>query len=202
MHALSQFSLTIFNSVGYVGLAAALCLNAMGIPLSSEVLLPTVGLVTRSGNAELIWILVAAIGGQMAGATFSYLIGNRGGVPFLKRYGKYVLINERELGWAHQWFNRYGKIATPIGYCLPLIRGYVGYAAGISEMSLPKFLISAFVGITIWTLALTGVGYYAGGDIATVERILQPLSIIVVIAVVAGIIVFMTRKRRAKRQSK
>ena len=52
-------------------------------------------------------VLFGTIGGTLA-QLFLYWLGKYGGRPFVDRYGKYLLITERHVRMAEQWFARYG----------------------------------------------------------------------------------------------
>jgi membrane protein DedA with SNARE-associated domain len=171
--------------LGYTGLGLGLVLSTLGL-FSSEVVLLLGGLAIRQGSMNLAAVVVIALVAQLVGALISHSIGRYGGVPLIGRYGRYVLLSKRDLERAHRWFARYGRLATGLGYCLPLLRGYMGYAAGIAEQPRRIFAISAFIGSLIWTLLLLGLGYYLAAHLTAIEQVIRPFSYLLAAAVVAA----------------
>jgi hypothetical protein len=69
------------------------------------------------GNSDLGvgYIVLAGFCGALGnvfGSMISYWVGARGGLPFLKHCGKYILISNHDLEWANRWFDRYGDWIT------------------------------------------------------------------------------------------
>lgn len=185
---LGHYSLLLLHHLGYGGLFLVLTLNAMGIPLPSEVLLPVTGLGVRQGVYQAVPAVVVAVVAQVLGAGLSYWIGRKGGRPLIARYGKYVLLSEADLNWASRWFERYGKAGVVVGYCLPLIRGVVGYAAGLGQMSARALLACAALGSLIWTIVMVSLGYRLANDLPAIERVMRPFSLIIAVVVVIGLV--------------
>src|SRR5581483_10587716 len=104
------------------GLAVALVLNGMGIPLPSEGLLPLAGALVRQGRFNLPEVFVVALAAPTLGVLCAHYLGSNTGLELVKRYGKYVLIREHELNRATQLFNRYGSWMVLVGSCLPGVR--------------------------------------------------------------------------------
>jgi membrane protein DedA with SNARE-associated domain len=183
-HWLTHLALQLVGHLGYAGLAIGLLLNTLGIPLPSEVLLPAASVAVRQGHLNVTVVAELAIVAQLIGALIGHFIGQRGGVPLLKRYGRYVLLSHHDLERAHRWFERYGSWAVVLGYCLPFVRGYMGYAAGVAELTRSRFLLGALIGISVWTLALTMAGYYVAGNLNAIENVIGPFTDVLVAAVV------------------
>ena len=176
---------SLITHLGYAGLGAGLVLSTVGL-FSSELILLLGGLAIRQGSLNLIAVIIVATVAQLIGAGISYCLGRYGGVPLIERYGRYVLLSKRDLQRAHRWFTRHGRWAAGLGYCLPLLRGYVGYAAGIAEQPGRAFAVSAFVGTLIWTIVLLSLGYYLAAHLSSIERVIRPFSYALVAAAVAA----------------
>lgn len=164
-------------------------LSTMGL-FSSELLLLLGGLAIRQGNMNAAVVALVALAAQLIGAVISYTIGRYGGVPLIERYGRYVLLSKRDLQRAHRWFGHYGRWAAGLGYCLPLLRGYIGYAAGIAEQPSRAFVFSAFAGSLIWTVLLLTLGYYLTAHLTAIEQVIRPFSYLLAAAVAAAAVYF------------
>jgi membrane protein DedA with SNARE-associated domain len=136
------------------------------IPLPSEIIMPLAGwMLVESASLGIGYIILAGFCGAIGnvfGSLLSYWVGDKGGIPFLKRYGKYVLISSNDLQWANHWFIRYGDWITLIARLIPGVRTFISLPAGIAGMNLGKFIIYAFLGSFIWSASLAYGGYLLG----------------------------------------
>ena len=108
---------SLYGSVGYLGVMAAMAIESAMIPLPSELILPYAGFLvsdptqleplTHGPWAFWIVVIVATIGNTI-GSLIGYAIGAYGGRPFLHRWGRYLLIREHEIDAAERFFARYG----------------------------------------------------------------------------------------------
>jgi membrane protein DedA with SNARE-associated domain len=148
----------VIHDYGYLGLALSLVLNCIGIPIASEILLPLTGVYAASAGLDLAVVVVIAIIAQIIGLTLAYYIALKGGVELLEKYGKYVFLKHRELVKFHKIFRKHGSGLILLGSCIPGVHGYMGFTAGLAEMKLYPFLTTIFVGATVWTVVLVGLG--------------------------------------------
>ena len=174
------------SQLGYGGLIVGLTLDSMGPPIPSEVLLAVGGALAASGRFNLIVVLIIGTLAQVLGGTIAYLLGRYGGYPLLERYGKYVFISKRDLAKTHAAFERHGALYTMLGRCVPVVRGLIGYPAGIAGMKLRSFLIFTTIGSAIWTALFVTLGYTLGAHLEAVDQVLNKFSIIVVLLIVAA----------------
>jgi len=184
---------TLIQHFGYFGLGLGLVISTLGL-FSSEVFLLLAGVAWRQGSMEVALILIVALVGQLVGGLASYSIGRYGGVPLIERYGRSVLLSPRDLQRAHRWFGRYGRSATVLGYCLPFIRGYIGYAAGIAQEPRTMFVGGLLVGSLAWSIFAVSLGYYLAANLDAIERVIQPISYFLALAVAAVAAVFIWRR--------
>ncbi|HUC87507.1 MAG TPA: DedA family protein [Candidatus Saccharimonadales bacterium] len=175
-------STSLIQHLGYTGLGLGLVLGTVGL-FSSEVMLLLAGAAIRQGTMNPVVAFVVALVAQLVGGSISHAIGRYGGVPLIERYGRYVLLSKRDLERAHRWLQRHGRVATPLGYCLPFIRGYVGYAAGIAGESRRLFVGGLLVGASIWSIFLMVLGYYLASNLASIEQVIRPFSYLLIAAV-------------------
>ena len=188
-----QYALDLISKFGYLGLAFGLVVDSAGLPIPSEVLLPISGVLVRQGHFNFLVVLVVATLAQTAGAILAYVIGAKGGVPLVKRYGKYVLFNERELATTQKAFQKYGSWLTLVGRCLPVIRTYIGYPAGIAGMPFGAFITYSLVGSLGWSAILTGAGYALGGHLDALDSVLHRFSLIIVGLLVLLVVWYVVR---------
>ena len=94
---------------GYWGLIVGMALESACFPLPSEIILPFGGYLVSEGILKFWEAVLAGLLGGVLGSTAAYLIGSYGGRPFIQKYGRYILIRERDLQRADDLFTRYGN---------------------------------------------------------------------------------------------
>ncbi len=149
-------------ALGYWGVAIGMAIESCNIPLPSEVILPFGGYLVSTGKLNFFWTAMAGTAGGTAGSILSYLIGLRGGRPFLLRYGRYIGISEKRLAMADYWFYRYGEATVFFTRLMPIIRTFISLPAGISRMNFPRFVVYTFLGSLPWCFFLTYLGLKLG----------------------------------------
>lgn len=198
--SLTQSAVDLISSAGYLGLALGLIVDSAGIPIPSEVLVPLATVSAKQGNLNLVAVILVSIVAQVIGGIIAYEIGRRGGVPFIKRYGKYVLLSQRDLDITRAQFERRGQLLAFMGRCIPVVRGYIGFVAGIAEMPFKRFLMATIAGSTLWTLILATAGWLLAEDITVIDRVLKPFSELIIIAIVVAVICFIVVRIRQNRK--
>lgn len=184
------------------GLVAIFILSALEsacIPIPSELVVAPAGFLAYKGALSLWYVVIMATLGNVAGSWIAYAIGRRGGRPLIRRYGRYVWLNERHLARAEDWFARYGEITVFIARLLPAFRTFISLPAGIGEMPLGRFLIYSLLGSLPWNLALALAGYQLGVHWEVLVTYLEPLSYVAAVAFVGLAIWFWLSTRRARR---
>ena len=208
------FILSIYDAVGYIGVAFAVALETVIPAIPSEVVVPMAGWKVSQSSADasvlepltgapwnLLVVLVAATIGALVGSLAAYLIGLWGGRPLLDRYGRYLGINAAHLARAERWFDRWGTWAVLLGRFVPVVRALVSYPAGISRMRLGRFLLFSTIGSIPWNFALLYAGFLVGEQYENIARAAKPYEYAVIavfaVALVALVAWWIVRRRRA-----
>ena len=202
----------MYDAVGYVGVALAVALETIVAPIPSEVILPMAGWKVSQSAADpsivepltnLPWNISLAVAlatvGSVAGAVVGYYIGAWGGRPLLDRYGRYVGIGADDLDRADHWFERWGNWAVFFGRMVPLVRTFVSYPAGISRMSMPRFLLFSTLGSLPWNLGLIYAGFLVGENYDQIEATLKPYEYVIYVIVIGLVAFFAVRWWLGKR---
>src|SRR5215216_1192179 len=170
---LSQIATNMIATLGYGGLAFGLVVDSAGVPIPSEVLLPLAGALAKQGQFDLLTVIIVGTLAQTIGAILAYVIGMGPGIALIKRYGKYVLFSEHELEKTHKLFEKYGAWLTLVGRCLPGVRTYIGFPAGIAKMNFGLFLLASFIGSLVWTIFLSVLGFQLADHLHVIDSILS-----------------------------
>ncbi|HKW77949.1 MAG TPA: DedA family protein [Candidatus Limnocylindria bacterium] len=205
LEAIDAFVLPFIDSLyarlGYVGVVIAMTIESAAIPVPSELILPFAGWSVSRGVIEPLtsspwsyWgAVVAGVLGNTAGSLLSYAIGALGGRPLVERYGRYVLISPHDLAVADRWFARYGEVTVFFSRMLPIVRTFISVPAGIARMPLWRFTLFSVLGAIPWVMLLVWGGMVLGDHWLDLKSSLKGLDYLVVLAIVAGVGVFVWR---------
>jgi membrane protein DedA with SNARE-associated domain len=109
---LVEFVTHVIDAGGYAGIVALMGIESACIPLPSEIIMPFAGYLIYQGHFNLFWVATAGAVGCNVGSAIAYWIGAKGGRPLVERYGKWVLMNHRDLDRMTEFFSRYGSITV------------------------------------------------------------------------------------------
>ncbi|HSL75450.1 MAG TPA: DedA family protein, partial [Candidatus Limnocylindrales bacterium] len=163
----------VYDAVGYLGVALWVAIESVIIPIPSELVLPFAGFLVGTGDTLepltgqpwSYWLVVlAGTLGATFGALVAYAIGLYGGRPIVDRWGRYLGISHADLDRADRFFARYGEAASFFGRLVPVVRSLVSFAAGLSRMPLPKFVLFTFLGSLPFTAVLVFAGLQLGAN--------------------------------------
>ena len=189
--------LQLKESYGYIAMFVAMALENANIPIPSEVVLGFAGfLISQQIFSFWTTFAVACVAG-LVGSVISYWLGSYGGRPLLLKYGKYIFFNERKFRMAEDLFNKYGGIAVIICRCLPGVRTFISYPAGVARYPFWKFAIFTVIGTIPWTLLLLWAGSLLGShwrDLIQYNHIF--LMAVIAVCVVATVVFVWHRRRR------
>ncbi|MDI9624605.1 MAG: DedA family protein [Methanothermobacter sp.] len=190
---LSNVVIGFIQKTGYFGVFICMVFESACVPLPSEAIMPFSGYIAWKGTMSILGITIIGALGNLIGSWIAYLIGFYGGRPFLEKYGKYILITEKKLEMAEEWFANYGHEAILISRVLPVIRTFISLPAGIAEMDLKRFTVYTFIGSLPWCFALVYIGYRLGPHWSVIRSLFHLLDYGVIIGLVL-LIVYIWRK--------
>lgn len=147
---------------GSIALFLLLALGIVALPIPDETLMVISGVLIHQGHMSAIPTLIAAYAGSMCGITLSYIVGRTAGHFFIKKYGKWIGINDQNLQKAHDWYEYLGKWTLTFGYFIPGVRHVTGILAGMTELEYPKFALFAYSGAFLWATVFLVIGYFFG----------------------------------------
>ena len=174
---LVSFLLETIGRLGYVGIFVLMALESSLFPFPSEVVVPPAAYLAAKGEMNLGGVILAGLGGSIAGAWFNYFLALKLGRPalvkFLKRYGGYLFLSEAALERVETFFERHGHISTFVGRLLPGIRQYVSLPAGLGKMNPVLFTLFTALGAGIWVSVLAACGYFLGKNEKLLKKALH-----------------------------
>lgn len=171
---------------GYVGVAVMMAIESANIPLPSEAIMPTAGILVQQGKMNVHLAALAGAVGCLLGSIPSYFLGMKGGRPFVEKYGKWILVSEKDLQAADRWVDKYGDWAFFICRMLPVVRTFISFPAGMLRAHFGIFCLFTFVGSLIWCYFLTWVGMKFGENMEMFTDIWHKFDVAIVAVCVAG----------------
>ncbi|HQR17677.1 MAG TPA: DedA family protein [Gemmatimonadales bacterium] len=204
IHSVVQWLVETVSALGYPGIVALMFIESSFLPLPSELVMPPAGYLAAQGRMDPLLAVLAGTLGSIGGALFNYWFAVTVGEPFLRRYGKYVLVRAHHLDRTEAFFARHGEISTFVGRLLPVARHLISIPAGMARMNLKRFVAFTALGASIWCAVLVYIGWFLGRHEAVLregvvkaystQAVLYMLPVLVVL--LAGYI-FWYRRRKA-----
>jgi membrane protein DedA with SNARE-associated domain len=189
--------------LGYPGIIALMAMESSILPVPSELVMPPAGYWAAKGQMSFPIALVCGVVGSIIGALANYYGAQLIGRPLIQRYGKYVLLSEKNLLRSEKFFAEHGEISTLIGRLFPVIRHLISIPAGLHRMPLPKFILYTAVGAAVWCAILTWIGYFLGqheGVLRTEEihRYVTWAVVVLIPVTLIAIWIYVVRRRHPK----
>ena len=187
---MSQWIIDLINQSGYLGVGFLMFLETVFPPIPSEVIMPVAGLAAARGTMDIWGVIASGTAGAMLGNYFWYLaarvIDIKRFKPLIERYGRWLTLDWHEIERAERLFGTRGWAIVFFGRMLPTLRSLVSIPAGLLHMRLLTFVIWSTIGTAGWTAALALGGFALGKRFHNIEAIIGPLSIAVIVVIVAA----------------
>jgi membrane protein DedA with SNARE-associated domain len=212
---LASLTSSVTSFVGDHGLYAVFVLMffAAVLPTASELVMLYGGALASGAFASAhvtafghtietpFWAYLAVVAtGILAntlGALVGWKIGSAGGRPLLERHGRWLHVNAEKLDSAERRYHERGAPAVAAGFALPLVRSFVAIPAGIVRIELRRFVPFAVFGIAAFCFVLAGIGWAVGSSYNRVHGDLRYIDIAAVLLAIAGIVLYLRRRRRS-----
>lgn len=184
----------IMNNYGYIGIGLLILIENLFPPIPSEVILTFGGFMTISSDMTILGVIIAATLGSVLGAIALYYIGKilnkERLIKIVKsKYGKALRIKPKHIESADKWFDDKGNKTVFFCRFVPVVRSLISIPAGMSEMSIVKFIIYTIFGSAIWNTVLVCVGAFAGDKKDYILTIIDSASyVIVAIIFIIGVL--------------
>jgi membrane-associated protein len=142
----------------------------------------------------LVFIPIAAILGGQVG----YFIGRYVGTTMFKPDAR--VLKQKYLDEAHAFFDQRGPFAIVIARFVPIVRTLAPLTAGAARMHYAIFTLYNVLGAVVWGVGLTLLGYWLG-QFEIIQKLLEPIFILIVLASVSPMFIEWYKRRRAARNT-
>ena len=194
----------IIDRLGLLGIALMMALENIIPPLPSEAVMGGAALAIEQGRMQLWPVMIAGTLGTLAGNYFWFYVGHRLGyerlAPFIARYGRWLTVEWEDVEQATAFFRKHGHWLVLFLRTTPIMRTLISLPAGLSHMSVMRFVIFTAIGAAVWNALLIGGTRWIVRNFPGAEKwIAIAIIAIVVLAVVGYIYRLLTWKPRAER---
>jgi membrane protein DedA with SNARE-associated domain len=185
---MSDWVVRLIEQSGYLGVGFLMFLETLFPPIPSEVIMPVAGVAAAKGQMSFGYAVASGTAGAMLGNIFWYLaaraLGHDRLRPIIRRHGKWLTMDWKDVERAHRWFERHGIALVMFGRLIPTVRSIVSIPAGLLDMRFRNFVIASTVGTAVWTALLTGAGFKLQENFDRVADIVGPISNVVILLIV------------------
>lgn len=180
----------LIAATGYFGIVILMAIESACIPLPSELIMPFAGYLVFKGEFNLFWAASAGAIGCNVGSVLAYELGYYGGRPLVLRYGRYLLLSQRDIDWADRFFDKFGNWAILIARMLPVIRTFIALPAGIARMPRLRFHIYTFIGSWPWCFLLAYVGMKMAENWRSIGKYFHEFDAVIGVVIVVFVVWF------------
>lgn len=194
MQTLTQILTGLISSYGYAAVFILMTLESALIPIPSEVTMTFAGFLAGIGILN-IWlaVLIGALG-NLIGSLLAFWLGRAMGEEWIrvaiKKWGKWILVHEKDFDTSLRWFKKYGQGITFTSRLLPIVRTFISLPAGIADMNVVKFGTFTFIGSFLWSGVLAYLGLKLGQNWQMIDPYFRKFQFIIVGFLVLGIIYY------------
>ncbi len=179
---------------GYWAVLLFVAIESTGIPFPGETMLLVAAIYAgRTQRMSILLVIVAAAAGAILGDNVGFWVGREGGYRLLRRYGRFIRLDERKLKLGQYLFSKHGGKVVFFGRFIAVLRAWAAFLAGTNRMRWDRFLLFNALGASVWA-TVYGLGGYFLGD--NVHRLTGPVGIVTIVLAVCLIIAFLLFLRR------
>jgi membrane protein DedA with SNARE-associated domain len=179
----------LLTTYGYIAVLVFVSIESIGIPFPGETMLLIAAIYAGTTHHLFIHLIIlAAATGAILGDNIGFLVGREGGYRLLRRYGRYIRLNERKVKLGFYLFRKHGGKVVFFGRFVAILRTLAAFLAGTNRMRWPRFLLFNALGGIVWATVYGLGGYFVGDNI---HRLTGPVSIITIVLATLIIIAFL-----------
>ncbi len=188
----------LLASYGYWAVLLFVAVESTGIPFPGETMLLAAAIYAGgTHHLQIPFVILAAAAGAILGDNIGFWVGREGGYRLLRRYGRYIRLDEAKLKLGQYLFRKHGGKVVFFGRFVAVLRAWAAFLAGTNRMAWPPFLLFNAAGGILWA-ALYGTGGYLLGN--NVHKLTGPVGIATVVIALLVIAAFLDFLRRNEKR--
>lgn len=183
-----MFNVThIIEAGGLVLIAAVIFAESgmmVGFLFPGDTLLLSAGVLAASGKLSLPLALIVIAASAILGDNVGYHIGRHFGRRLFRKPDG-IIFRREYIMRAEAFYKKHGSKTMLLAHFVPVVRSFVPVTAGAGNMPLAQYMLFDAIGDIVWTILLTCFGYFIGSRIPGVDRFIEPVLILIVLALLA-----------------
>ena len=185
---------SLLATYGYLAVFVFVGVESIGVPVPGETMLVTAAIYAgTTGRLSIFWVIVASSAGAIVGDNIGYVIGRTGGYRLVKRYGRYIRLEEDRLRLGQYLFDKHGSKVVFFGRFVSVLRIFAAFLAGVNQMHWRRFLIFNAAGGIVWSTIYGVAAFLLGKQLLQLSGPVDFTLAVVGVAVIIVVIVFLRR---------
>jgi membrane protein DedA with SNARE-associated domain len=177
MNPLNLDWVAIVDTIGYPSAGLGILIESAGVPFPGEALLLAAAAWAAARHHSIVLVILFGFLGATAGADIGYLLGYRGGRPFVERFGSLLHIRPDHIARSELFFARHGDKAVLGARFILGLRTWGSMLAGMSRMPFWRFQVFSALGGLLWASAVGVAGYLLGSNLPLLEAIVRDVGV-------------------------
>jgi membrane protein DedA with SNARE-associated domain len=190
---------SIADAIGYPAAALGILIESTGIPFPGELTLVAVAAYAGAGHLNIVAVIILAALGAVAGGDLGYLIGRKGGRPFIEKLLSIFRLEVAHLAQAEMFFAHHGDKTILIGRFILGLRSWASVFAGVAHMPFGRFQLYSVLGAVPWAITWGVVGYLLGNNWPLLTTVMKTVGYGGLAVFVLVVITFLVLRTRASR---
>lgn len=190
----------IVDALGYPSAGLGILIESAGVPFPGEALLLAAAAWAAARHHSILLVILFAFLGATAGADIGYVLGYRGGRPFVERFGATFRIRPEHIARAELFFARHGDKAVLLARFVLGLRTWGSMLAGMARMPFWRFQAFSALGGLLWASGIGIAGYVLGSNLGLLETIVRDIGVGGLVILCLIVLVLLVAQQRAARQ--
>jgi len=189
----------IVDALGYPAAGLGILIESSGVPFPGEVLLLAAAAWAAARHHSIVLVILFGFLGATAGADIGYLLGFKGGRPFVERFGSLFRIRPEHIARSELFFARHGDKAVLAARFVLGLRTWGSMLAGMARMPFWRFQLFSALGGLAWATLIGVAGFLLGSNLPLLEAIIRDIGLGGLALVVLLAVVLILAARRVER---
>ena len=190
---------SVADSIGYPAAALGILVESTGLPFPGELTLVAVAAYAGSGHLNIVLVIALGAAGAIVGGDLGYLVGHRGGRPFIEKLLSVFRLEVSHLAQAEMFFAHHGDKTILVGRFIVGLRSWASVFAGVARMPFGRFQLYSVLGAVPWAITWGTVGYILGHNWPLLMTVMKTAGYAGVAIVIVALVIFLVLRRRASR---
>ena len=161
--------------------------------LPGDSLLFAAGALAAMGSLKIGYLYFVLIFAAIIGDTVNYWVGHFLGREVFEKGSRFF--KKKYLEEAEDFYAKHGGAAIFLGRFVPIVRTFVPFVAGVSEMSYRHFIVYNIIGGLTWVSLFVFGGYWFGNIPFVKDNFHYAVVVIILISIVPIVWTAIKRKR-------